>query len=87
MLVLNRIQSELSRPVGFVEFELEEENGTENGTVDMDPGTAYSVNHANILSKKRKALVGGGDSDGEGEPDNKAPSHDIFRARQQKRVK
>ena len=66
---------------------LDEENAA-NGTLEMDAGTTYSVNQANVLSKKRKALVGmqdDGDSDGEG--DNKAPSRDIYRARQQKRVR
>ena len=54
----------------------------------MDAGTQYSVNQASIVNKKRKALVSGaeeGDSDGEG--DNKAPNRDIFRERQQKRVR
>lgn len=57
----------------------------------MDAGTAYSVNilsQANILSKKRKALVGmNEDVEEGGEGDNKAPSKDIYRVRQLKRAR
>lgn len=65
-----------------------EENGESNGLQDVDAGTSYSISQATILSKKRKALVGAGeDQESDGEGDNKAPTRDIFRARQQKRVK
>lgn len=66
-----------------------EDSGTDlNGHADPDPGTAFSISQANILSKKRKALMGGGEeADSDGEGDNKAPSRDIYRARQQKRVR
>ena len=71
----------------LTEYVAEDESST-NGYQDMDAGTQYSVNQASIVNKKRKALVSGaeeGESDGEG--DNKAPNRDIFRERQQKRVR
>ncbi|XP_067946959.1 cleavage stimulation factor subunit 3-like isoform X2 [Watersipora subatra] len=65
-----------------------DDDGLANGTQDLDSGTAYSVNKANILSKKRKALVSLQDDAGsDGEADHRAPSKDIYRSRQQKRVR
>lgn len=70
------------------EFLAEEESGKANGHKEMDAGTAYSIGQATILSKKRKALVGAGEEpESDGESDNKAPSRDIYRSRQQKRVR
>lgn len=65
-----------------------EEESSSNGYQEMDAGTQYSVNQASIVNKKRKALVSGvDDRDSDGEGDNKAPNRDIFRERQQKRVR
>ena len=50
---------------------------------DMDPGTAFSVDMA--TGRKRKAMAG--DESDEEDSNLIPPAHDIYRARQQKKVK
>lgn len=72
----------------YTEYSIDEDSEKANGHKEMDAGTAYSIGQATILSKKRKALVGTGEeAESDGEGDNKAPSRDIYRSRQQKRVR
>lgn len=67
-------------------FTLEEDSAA-NGLQEMDAGTNYSANKASVLSKKRKMVNSSGDPGSDGESDNKAPARDIYRDRQQKRVR
>ncbi|ESO84817.1 hypothetical protein LOTGIDRAFT_236052 [Lottia gigantea] len=56
-----------------------------NGKLNLDLGTRYSIEIAAGLRKRKAA--GDADSDDEGGTDPMAPANDIYRSRQQKKIK